>query len=35
MLIAASALDHGFVLATRNERDFEGCGLTVFNPFDV
>jgi toxin FitB len=34
MLIAASALNNGLVLATRNLRDFEGCGLTVFNPFE-
>lgn len=34
MLIAACALDVGLVLATRNTRDFEGCGVPLFNPFD-
>jgi predicted nucleic acid-binding protein len=33
MLIAATAAQHGRTLATRNERDFMGCGIAVFNPF--
>ena len=33
MLIAATAHVHGLTLATRNERDFEGCGVAVVNPF--
>jgi len=33
MLIAATAVVHGLTLATRNERDFRDCGLTVVNPF--
>ncbi len=33
MLIAATAAEHGVVLATRNVRDFEGCGVRVVNPF--
>jgi predicted nucleic acid-binding protein len=33
MLIAATAVEHGLVLATRNVRDFEGCGVEVVNPF--
>ncbi len=33
MLIAACALEVGLVLATRNVRDFEGCGIALFNPF--
>jgi hypothetical protein len=33
MLIAATALEHGYVLATRNTQDFAGCGLRVINPF--
>jgi len=33
MLIAATALVHGWTLATRNVSDFEGCGVVLFNPF--
>ncbi|HEY0993888.1 MAG TPA: type II toxin-antitoxin system VapC family toxin [Kofleriaceae bacterium] len=33
MLIAATAALHGLTLATRNERDFDDCGVTVINPF--
>jgi predicted nucleic acid-binding protein len=33
MLIAATATAHGLTLATRNERDFEGCGIALVNPF--
>lgn len=33
MLIAATAAEHDLVLVTRNERDFEGCGIRVHNPF--
>jgi len=33
MLIVATAALHGLTLATRNERDFEDCGVTVVNPF--
>lgn len=33
MLIAATAALHGLTLATRNERDFHDCGVTVINPF--
>jgi predicted nucleic acid-binding protein len=33
MLIAATAARHGLTLATRNERDFADCGITVVNPF--
>ena len=32
-LIAATAKVHGFTLATRNVRDFQGWGLNLFNPF--
>jgi len=31
--IAATALTHGLMVVTRNSRDFEGCGVGVFNPF--
>jgi toxin FitB len=34
MLIAASALSANLVLSTRNTRDFEGCGVALFNPFE-
>lgn len=34
MLVAASALTEGLVLATRNVRDFEGCGVALVNPFE-
>jgi len=33
MLIAATAALHGLAVATRNDRDFEDCGVTVVNPF--
>lgn len=35
MLIAACAVSAGLVLATRNTRDFEGCGVALFDPFDA
>ena len=34
MLIAATAIEHQLVLATRNVRDFMGCGVQVINPFE-
>lgn len=33
MLIAATAQIHQLALATRNVRDFEGCGIRVVDPF--
>jgi predicted nucleic acid-binding protein len=33
MLIAATAAWHGLAVATRNDSDFEDCGVTVVNPF--
>lgn len=33
MLIAATAAHHGLVLVTRNVRDFDGCGVSLLNPF--
>ncbi len=33
MLIAATAIAHGYPLATRNARDFAGIGLRVIDPF--
>ena len=32
-LIAAICRAHGLALATRNVRDFEGCGLEIVNPW--
>lgn len=32
--IAAIARTHGFAVATRNVRDFQGTGVTVTNPWD-
>ena len=32
--IAAIASAHGFLLATRNVRDFKGAGVEVINPWD-
>ena len=34
MLIAATAIEYQLVLATRNVRDFLGCGVQVVKPFD-
>ncbi|MDO5691876.1 MAG: type II toxin-antitoxin system VapC family toxin [Pseudomonadota bacterium] len=34
MLIAATAQAHALTLVTRNVRDFDGCGIPVFNPFE-
>ena len=34
MLVAACALTEGLVLATRNVRDFDGCGVALLNPFE-
>jgi toxin FitB len=33
-MIAATARAHGFVVATRNERDFEALEVAVTNPFE-
>jgi toxin FitB len=32
-LIAATTLQKGFTLVTRNEKDFTGTGVTLINPF--
>jgi predicted nucleic acid-binding protein len=32
-LLAATAIEHGLTVATRNEKDFADMGVTVFNPF--
>lgn len=31
--IAGIAQVHGYAIATRNIKDFDGCGLTLINPF--
>jgi predicted nucleic acid-binding protein len=33
-LIAATALEHGLTLVTRNVKDFAGIGVAVFNPWE-
>lgn len=33
-MIAATTLAHGFTLATRNIRDFEGTGISMVNPWE-
>jgi predicted nucleic acid-binding protein len=32
-MIAATALEHGLTLVTRNEKDFTGLGVTIINPW--
>jgi hypothetical protein len=32
--IAAIALDQGAMLATRNVKDFAGCGVKLVNPWE-
>ena len=34
-LIAATASEHGLIVATRNVRDFAGAGVRVFDPFSA
>jgi len=34
LIIAATALEHSLILATRNVKDFAGLGLTILNPWD-
>jgi predicted nucleic acid-binding protein len=33
-IIAATALVHNLTIVTRNETDFWGLGLTIYNPFE-
>jgi predicted nucleic acid-binding protein len=33
-LIAATALEYGHTVATRNVKDFAKLGVSVFNPFE-
>jgi toxin FitB len=32
--IAATALEHGLTIATRNVKDFDGLGVAIFNPWE-
>ena len=32
-LLAATALEHGLTLVTRNTKDFDGLGISIVNPF--
>ncbi len=34
ILIAATSLEHELTLVTRNEKDFEDCGVKLLNPFE-
>ena len=34
LIIAATALEHGLTVVTRNVRHFEPTGVPVFNPYD-
>jgi toxin FitB len=34
-MIAATALEHGLTLVTRNTKDFAGLGVTLFNPWNA
>jgi predicted nucleic acid-binding protein len=33
-VIAATALEHGLTLVTRNVRDFAGLGVVLLNPWE-
>jgi predicted nucleic acid-binding protein len=34
-MIAATALEHGLTVVTRNVKDFAGLGVQLFNPWDL
>ena len=34
-MIAATALEHGLTLVTRNVKDFAGLGVSILNPWDT
>ena len=34
-MIAATALEHGLIVVTRNVRDFASLGVQLFNPWDL
>ena len=33
-MIAATAKEHGYTVVTRNTDDFQGCGVTLLNPWE-
>jgi predicted nucleic acid-binding protein len=35
LIIAATTLEHGMMLVTRNVKDFSGLDITIFNPWDT
>ena len=35
LILAATALEHGLVLVTRNEKDFFGLGVPLLNPWNA
>jgi predicted nucleic acid-binding protein len=34
-MIAATALEHGLTVVTRNVKDFSGLGVAILNPWDA
>ncbi|MGA7409101.1 MAG: PIN domain-containing protein [Bryobacteraceae bacterium] len=34
LMIGATAFHHGLTFVTRNRKDFEKTGITIFNPWD-
>jgi predicted nucleic acid-binding protein len=34
-MIAATAMEHGLTLVTRNLKDFAGLGVDIFNPWEI
>jgi predicted nucleic acid-binding protein len=34
-MIAATAFEHGLTVVTRNMKDFDGLGVTLFNPWEL
>lgn len=34
-VIAATALEHGLTLVTRNTKDYNGLGVSLLNPWDL